>query len=159
MKKDYRATVVEFVTTLSDEEVRFVATRLGDRYAGDLSEALTYLSGKPVVDVILSSAASADEFFDYCDGIREVAYKEIKRRSATLVAAGEFDPRQRHQGGGDNRPPRQFDGPRPPRQYGNPQHGGGSQGGNQGGDNRPPYKSYQKRGPANGQAPTTPPQN
>lgn len=151
MKKDYRASVVEFVTTLSDEEVRFVATRLGDRYAGDLSEALSYLSGKPVVDVILSSAASADEFFDYCDGIREVAYKEIKRRAATLVAAGEFDPRQRHQGG-DNRPPRQFDGPRPPRQYGNPQHGGG----HQGGDNRPPYKTYQKRGPS---APTTPPQN
>lgn len=107
MKKDYRASVVEFVATLSDEEVRFVATRLSDRYSGDMSEALNYLSSKPVVDVILSSAGNADEFFDYCDGIREVAYKEIKRRSATLIAAGEFDPRQKHQG--DR--PRQFDGP------------------------------------------------
>jgi hypothetical protein len=136
-KQDYRASVVEFVATLSDEEVRFVATRLGDRYAGDMAEALNYLSGKPAVDVILGSAANADEFFDYCDGIREVAYKEIKRRAATLVAAGEFDPRQnKHQGG--DRPPRQFhDGPRPPRQH----NGGGHQGGDR------PYKTYQKRGP------------
>lgn len=146
MKKDYRASVVEFVSTLSDEEVRFVATRLGDRYAGDMSEVLNYLSGKPQVDVILGSATNADEFFDYCDGVREVAYKEIKRRAATLVAAGEFDPRQKHQGG--DRPPRQFDGPRPPRQYGNPQPGGGNQGVQQPNGDRP-YKTYQKRPPQN----------
>jgi hypothetical protein len=135
MKKDFRASVVEFVSTLSDEEVRFVASRLGDRYAGDMADALTYLGNKPAVDNILSSAANADELFDYCDGIREVAYKEIKRRAATLVAAGEFDPRQQKPQG--DRPPRQFnDGPRPPRQYNN--------GGGQGGDR--PYKTYQKRG-------------
>jgi hypothetical protein len=139
-KQDYRASVVEFVTTLSDEELRFVATRLSDRYTGDMAEALTYLSGKPVVDVILGSAVNADEFFDYCDGIREVAYKEIKRRAATLVSGGEFDPRQKHQG---ERPPRQFhDATRQPRQH----SGGGYQGNNGSGGDRA-YKSYQKRVP------------
>jgi hypothetical protein len=141
MKKDYRAAVVEFVATLSDEEVRFVASRLSDRYAGDMADALNYLSSKPAVDTILGSASNAEEFFDYCDGVREVAYKEIKRRAATLVAAGEFDPRQNKQQG--DRPPRQFhDGPRPPRQH----NGGGQQ--------DRPYKTYQKRAPQQ-----SPPQN
>ncbi len=84
MKRDQRATIVEFVSKVSDEELRFIAVRLVERVAGDLAEALDYFGRKPEVDNILSSAVSGTELFDLCDDITNVVAREAKKRKLDL---------------------------------------------------------------------------
>ena len=84
MKKDQRATVVEFVSKMPDDELRFVVIRLVERVAGDLAEALAYFSRKPEMDNILSTASSGTDLFDMCDNIRDVVAREAKKRKLVL---------------------------------------------------------------------------
>jgi len=84
MKKDHRATVVEFVSKMPDDELRFVVLRLVERVAGDLAEALGYFSRKPEIDNILGTAVSGTDLFDMCDNIRDVVAREAKKRKLVL---------------------------------------------------------------------------
>lgn len=80
MKREQRAAVIEFASKVSDDELRFVALRLAEKHPGDLPEALDYLSKKSDMDNILSSAGTAADVFDLCDGIKDVLLREMKKR-------------------------------------------------------------------------------
>jgi hypothetical protein len=74
--------VREFVRGLSDEELRFLQTRLSQRLNGDLGEAATMMQGFPSLDKWLVEAASHHEFFARMDHIEAMVQGEVKKRSA-----------------------------------------------------------------------------
>ena len=76
--------VSEFVSTISDDDLRFVTTRLTDRMIGDLSEAINYISKNRGMDHFLGSSESAMELYDKCDQIRDQAHKECQKRNLKL---------------------------------------------------------------------------
>ena len=78
--KNHKVILAEFVANVSEEDLRFLASRLIDRYSNDLPEALNYLSTSSRIDAILSSSSSAGELFDYCDSIRDAVVRECKKR-------------------------------------------------------------------------------
>ena len=84
MNKEQRSVVVEYVSTLSEDELRLLTQRLTDRLQDDIPEALNMLSQSARIDQILVTAGSAWELFDFCDKIREVCTKECKRRGVPL---------------------------------------------------------------------------
>ncbi len=89
MKKEQRLVVVEFVGTLSDDDVKYLGCRFVERYAGDLAEAVNCLSRTPEIDHILTSAVSSIDFFDLCDTIKEIISKEAKKRGIVLLRPSE----------------------------------------------------------------------
>lgn len=90
MDRSNRAIVVEFANSISEEELRHLASRMNERKSGDLAEVINRLSKNRDMDDVLSSASSADEFFDYCDEIAIILSREAKKKgllsSATVAA-------------------------------------------------------------------------
>jgi hypothetical protein len=84
MTKDQRINVVEYASTLSDEDLRWLGLRLVERMAGDVAEVLDFMSKNAKMDGVLQSANSAWDLYDLCDKIREVVAKECKRRGVAL---------------------------------------------------------------------------
>lgn len=86
-QKDHKTILVEYCGSLSDADLRFLGTRMTERYSGDLGEALNSLSKKPQIDNILGSARSADELYQLCDVIGDLLRKEAKKRKVNLWGA------------------------------------------------------------------------
>lgn len=80
MNKEQKSILVEFVKKLSNEDLRYVGTRLNERYADDLAQVLDFLSKSEDVDVIFSSTNSASALYDYLDFVRESVNGEAKSR-------------------------------------------------------------------------------
>lgn len=76
-----KAAVVEFAGSISEEELYSLTNKLSERISGDLSEAVLFMSRYKAIDTILSSAKTAEEFYDLCDQIRDVLQKECKKRN------------------------------------------------------------------------------
>lgn len=76
-----RNTLIEFVSSLSEDDLRFLSTRLIDRLENDLGEALDFMSHFKSIDSILSVTKSADEIFNVLDALTEVSQKECKKRN------------------------------------------------------------------------------
>jgi hypothetical protein len=72
--------VREYVGKLSDENLRFMQTRLQNRLAGGVAAAVDYLSAVPEVDKWLSTAKSGDEFFEMVGLVTDHVERETKRR-------------------------------------------------------------------------------
>lgn len=70
----------EYCTRLSDENLNFLHTRLGQKLSGDMAEALDFLSSVKEIDRWLSSADSSGEFFDMVDLILAACEQEHKKR-------------------------------------------------------------------------------
>lgn len=70
----------EYCSSLSDENVRFLATRLGQKMSGDLAEALDFVSRTRELDRWLGSARSSDELYDMIDMIQTASQKEYDKR-------------------------------------------------------------------------------
>ena len=90
MKKDHKTIVVEYLRELSEEDLLFLVSRLSERKSGDLPEALNFLSRHEGVDMVLSSARSADALFDMCDKVRDAVIRECRFKGINigrLVAA------------------------------------------------------------------------
>ena len=75
-----KSVLVEFVSSSSDEELRFLNSRLTERLQGDIAEVLDFLSNNKTVDSILAAAKSADEVYSICDTLTECVQKEYKKR-------------------------------------------------------------------------------
>lgn len=75
-----RNTLVEFAGSLSEDDLRFLNSRLAERLQGDVAEALEFMSHFKVVDSMFSAAKSAAEVYDICDSVTEVLQKECKKR-------------------------------------------------------------------------------
>lgn len=80
MKKDSKHLVNEYIGRVTDEELRFLTSRLVEQFPGDLADALHTLSKRPEIDHLLASASGSWEFFDICDLIRDQCVHEVKRR-------------------------------------------------------------------------------
>lgn len=87
MKKDQNTILAEFVRSLSEDDLRFLASRLTDRYSNDLSEALNFLSKHKRIDAIFRSTSTADELYDLCDSVRGISQKECDRRNVPVTLA------------------------------------------------------------------------
>jgi hypothetical protein len=87
MTKDQRAIVVEYISTLSEDDIRLLAQRLTDKLFGDVAEALNMMSKHPRMDSVLSSAVSAIDLFDFLDKTRDILNKEAKKKSPGLKPA------------------------------------------------------------------------
>jgi len=81
MKKDRNIILVEFISSLSEEDLRLIATRLTDRYSDDLPEALNFLSRHKRIDGVLKATKTADELYDLIDQMQSIAEKECDRRN------------------------------------------------------------------------------
>jgi uncharacterized membrane protein YhfC len=75
-----KSIVIEFVTTISETELKWLTQRLNDRLSGDLADALAFMGKHKGMDGMLSSAISANELFDMCDNIKEILHKECKKK-------------------------------------------------------------------------------
>lgn len=70
----------EYVTRLSDENLKFANGRLTQRLAGDLPEVLDFFSKSNDMDRWLSSAKTCDDFYNMLDFAHKVLDKEYTKR-------------------------------------------------------------------------------
>lgn len=70
----------EYCQRLSDDNLRFLATKLGQRLNGDLGDSLEYLSKVREIDKWLSSASNYNELYDMIDLISSFVLKEANNR-------------------------------------------------------------------------------
>ena len=80
MRVDQQSTIREYVRNLSDMDLNFICTRMADRLAGDLADALNALGRSRAIDEILRSARSSRDLYDACDFIRGVMRAEAEDR-------------------------------------------------------------------------------
>ncbi len=85
-QKDCKTVLVEYVTFLSDEELRYLGARLLERYSDDLATALNFMSTKASIDHILGATNTADELYQLCDVVGELIQKEARKRSLNLLS-------------------------------------------------------------------------
>ena len=79
-----RNTIIEFLNSISEDDLRFLNVRLTERIGDDLGEALDFMSHFKSIDAVLSVARSANEVFDILDAITDVLQKECKRRGIQI---------------------------------------------------------------------------
>ena len=87
MNKEQKLILVEFVKKLSNEDLRYIGTRLNERYSDDLSQVLDFISRSEDIDVIFSSTNSASALYDYLDFVRELVNREAKSRGKKVSYA------------------------------------------------------------------------
>ena len=83
--KKAEVLVKEYVGRLSDEHVSFLHSRLTQRYANDVSEALEFVSKANDMDKWLCSASSAAEFYEMLDRIEDQLEKEVAKREKAVA--------------------------------------------------------------------------
>jgi hypothetical protein len=76
----------EYCAKLSDDNVRFLQGRLNQRLAGDLPEAVEFLSSFRELDKWLLSASDYNEFYDMIDIVQHIVQKEHEKRLAASVS-------------------------------------------------------------------------
>ena len=79
--KKVETILKEYVGKLSDDNLRFLESRLGQRLSGDLPEALSFLAQTNDMDRWLSSAKGAIEFYDMVDTLAKYVEREYKKRN------------------------------------------------------------------------------
>lgn len=84
-QKDCKTILVEYISSLSEEDLYYVGSRLVERYVHDMSQALEFMSKKPQIDQILSNASSADELYQLCDVIKDIVLREAKKRKINIL--------------------------------------------------------------------------
>lgn len=87
MNKDSKTTLSEYVSSISDDDLKFLNSRLTERLPGDLAEVLEVISKDRKVDAVFSAANSAYGVYDYCDDLKEAVLKECKKRGLLKIAA------------------------------------------------------------------------
>ena len=76
-----RNILIEFASSLSEDDLKFLYTRLNERLSGDVAEALDFMSHYKALDSQLSVAKSAFEVYNICDSVTEVLHKECRKRN------------------------------------------------------------------------------
>lgn len=76
----------EFCQKLSEENLKFLASRLTQRLGGDLADVLAYLSGVREIDRLLATAESCNDLYDMLDSLQGIVIKECEKRSLSAVA-------------------------------------------------------------------------
>lgn len=73
--------VRDFIKNLSEDDARFVQTRLVQRLGGDVGEVVEFMQRFPEMDEFLRGANSADEMYARLDHIEAIVQGESKKRS------------------------------------------------------------------------------
>lgn len=77
--------IKEFVKKISDDDLRWLSTRLKERVGNDLSESLGLIQERyNDLNRLLTNAPSADSVYDVVDIIDKILQEEIKRRHKTI---------------------------------------------------------------------------
>jgi hypothetical protein len=85
--KDAKSVIVEYVSSLSNDQLQFLTSRLVEKLGGDLAEALDEMAKDKKIDDILSDAGSSENLYNVLDSIRDVCLKEFKKRDIPATAA------------------------------------------------------------------------
>lgn len=85
MRKEQRTALVEFVSTLPDDALKWMGIRLIERRSGDIPLVLQDFEQRPDVDAVLASAGSGEEIFAILGVIQDLIAKEAKRRGMTIT--------------------------------------------------------------------------
>lgn len=70
----------EYVSSLSDDDLKYLDGRLNQRLSGDIAEVLNFLEKTSKVDTIMSKSKSADDLYDLVDAIQKIVLGEIQNR-------------------------------------------------------------------------------
>lgn len=84
MNKDQKTIVLEYVSSLSEDKLEFLTSRLTEKLLGDIPSALEELSKDKKIDLLLSNCPSAEGVFSTLDEIRDLLQKECKKKGLTL---------------------------------------------------------------------------
>jgi hypothetical protein len=71
----------EYCQRLSDENLKFLVGRLGQRLSGDLAEVLDFMTNVREVDRWLAMAETSIELYDMIDALHASVIKEVEKRS------------------------------------------------------------------------------
>lgn len=85
MDKDLKAIVREFCNNISESELETLTSQLTHKMQGDFPAALNFISKNRSMDQLLSSAKSAEEFFNLCDQINDILQVECKKKGLVLT--------------------------------------------------------------------------
>ena len=73
--------VREFVKKISEDDLRYLNSRLGQRLGGDLGEAMVLIQAYyPELNRLLSSATNADELYNTIDAVDRAVQEAVTRR-------------------------------------------------------------------------------
>ena len=89
------AQIKEFARKISDEQLRFINMRFQQNLPGDRAMVLDSLSKDKVVDRFLSSASSADDFFDCYEHVGKLVKEEVDRRHKLPGRSKKFSKKRR----------------------------------------------------------------
>ena len=78
--KKYEDIIRNYIHNLNETDLRYLDTRLKQRFIDDLAECLNLLSTNKDMDRLLSSARTAYDLYDFLDIIEKQVDKEIKKR-------------------------------------------------------------------------------
>lgn len=84
MNKEQKSVVLEYISSLSEDALKFHAMRLSEKFSGDLAESLNEMSKDKRLDELLSSTVSAEDLFTLLDQIKDLILKECKKKSLHL---------------------------------------------------------------------------
>lgn len=87
MNKEQKSVVVEYISSLSDDLLKFHAMRLSEKFSGDLAESLNEMSKDRRLDELLASSVSAEDLFVLVDQIKDLVLKECKKKGLHLKMA------------------------------------------------------------------------
>lgn len=75
-----RSTILEYLNSISDQDLHWLSKKLRDRMCGDLAEVLNFLSKDKRVDSILSLSRNGPELFDMIDEIKDIVEQQWEER-------------------------------------------------------------------------------
>lgn len=84
MNKEQKSVVLEYISSLSEDVLKFHAMRLSEKFSGDLAESLNEMSKDKRLDELLASTVSAEDLFTLLDQIKDLILKECKKKSLHL---------------------------------------------------------------------------
>jgi hypothetical protein len=85
----------EYVRRLNDDDLKFLGARLTHRLGGDLGESLELIQRNQDIDKWLSSASSADDFFNMLDQVDSYIQQEMKKRLGLNTGSMKHEPKQK----------------------------------------------------------------
>lgn len=79
MKKS-ETFLYDYAAKLSDENLRFLYSRLSQRFSGDLPEALDFIGQNHEMDHWLSSGRACFDIYDMLDDVQGTVTQECQKR-------------------------------------------------------------------------------
>lgn len=77
----------DYVSKLSNENLKFIVERLTTRMSGDMADALDFVAKSNDVDKWLQSAKTCMEFYDMADLLLEYGEREYRKRIPEFVVS------------------------------------------------------------------------